>query len=184
MPGAKTGWFSSLTGQKLAVEASTTIRPADSAPSQVKNWQLKLLPPKGWFLNLHHLPEVLKDSEEAVTLKEKSPTFQNIEYSFYLGAEGNLRDHITQTSNFVSEKPKDPTEKPLFSQPGILLLDHTPPGNFSLGAGDSYITWSWCFGEISQYPCLLEKEGTSPQESGFSFNIWVHFLAKPTHKHN
>lgn len=106
MPGAKTSWFCSLTGQKLAVEASTTIRSADSAPSQVKTWQLRLLSPKGLFLNLHHLPEVLKDSEEAMTLKEKSPTFQNIEYSFCLGAEGKLRDHITQTSNFVSEKPK------------------------------------------------------------------------------
>lgn len=82
------------------------LRPADSSTSQVENWQLRLWPQKNWFSNLHHLLTVLEASKETMTLKEKSPTFFPLSWSWrgpWRLCHTNLSFHIWETQGQGSQ---------------------------------------------------------------------------------
>lgn len=119
MPGPKTCWFLHLTGWKLATEALTPqkliFKPSSSSESP---WRLK---------RDHDLEG--KEPHVLPSILELKGTLEIVSH----------KPLISHLRNPRAGKSNDPAEKPLVSQPGILLLDHTPPVNFSMGA-DSSIT--------------------------------------------
>lgn len=150
MRGPKTCWLLYLTSQKLATEPLTPQKLIFKPLSFSENpWRLK----RGCDLEGKE-PHIL-------------PSTLELKGTLGIVSQKPLISHL-RSSRAV--KSNNPAEKSLVAQPGILLLDHTPPVSFSLGAGDSCITYGWCSGEICIQVLL-----PSTEERDFSTGIWFFF---------